>query len=212
MTDSPNIDGTRDALIVAALCLFGRHGYAASSTREIAARAGTNVASIAYHFGGKDGLRKACGVAVAERIARVAGPPQEHGALSAAEAQAILEGVLRAAVRFLTSSPDADDIVGFIIRELSDPGEVLDDIYGRFIEAKHRELCVLWAAATGCEAESEATRLAVFAMIGQAVYFRIGRSIVLKRMGWATTGPDEAARIADVLIEYLRGAIERSRI
>lgn len=212
MSDSPKHDGTRAALIAAALHLFGKQGYAATSTREIAARAGTNVASIAYHFGGKEGLRSACGAAVAERVAQVTGPPQEHGPLSPAEAGAILEAGLRAAVRFLTAASDSEHVVGFMFREMTEPGGVLDEVYARFIEAKHRELCTLWAAATGREAESEETRLAVFATVGQAVYFRFGRPIVLKRMGWASIGPEEAERIADVLVEYLRGAIERNRI
>ena len=60
MPDSAQGESTRDKLIAAGLHLFGRKGFAATSTREIAARAGTNVASIAYHFGGKDGLRMAC--------------------------------------------------------------------------------------------------------------------------------------------------------
>ena len=35
---------------------FGEKGFAATSIREIAALAGSNIASISYHFGGKEGL------------------------------------------------------------------------------------------------------------------------------------------------------------
>ena len=51
-----------------AIPFFGTKGFAATSTREIAAAAGTNVASIAYHFGGKDGLRLACAREFAARV------------------------------------------------------------------------------------------------------------------------------------------------
>ena len=50
-------DATRLALIRAALDLFGAKGFEAASTRDVAAAAGANLASIAYHFGGKEGLR-----------------------------------------------------------------------------------------------------------------------------------------------------------
>ena len=50
-------DATRTAIVEAAMRGFAEKGFAATGTREIAALAGTNVASIAYHFGGKDGLR-----------------------------------------------------------------------------------------------------------------------------------------------------------
>ena len=53
-------DATRTAIVEAAMRGFAEKGFAATGTREIAALAGTNVASIAYHFGGKDGLRLAC--------------------------------------------------------------------------------------------------------------------------------------------------------
>ena len=50
---------TRKALVIAALKLFGTVGYDGASTREIAAAANANLGSIAYHFGGKEGLRLA---------------------------------------------------------------------------------------------------------------------------------------------------------
>ena len=49
-------DATRLALVMAALKLFGRQGFDGTSTREIATAANANIGSIAYHFGGKDGL------------------------------------------------------------------------------------------------------------------------------------------------------------
>ena len=64
---SPRSDATRAALVAAGLDLFGRRGFEATSTREIAAAAGVNLAAIAYHFGSKDGLRLACADFIAAR-------------------------------------------------------------------------------------------------------------------------------------------------
>ncbi len=61
---------TRAALIRVGLDLFGARGFEAASTRAIAAAAGANVAAIAYHFGGKEGLRLACADHVAATIRR----------------------------------------------------------------------------------------------------------------------------------------------
>ena len=47
---------TREALLEAAERLFSSRGYAAVGTREIAERAGANLASIKYHFGSKHDL------------------------------------------------------------------------------------------------------------------------------------------------------------
>lgn len=52
-------EGTRDALLEAALAEFSAHGFAGARTGAIAARAGVNKQLISHHFGGKDGLYRA---------------------------------------------------------------------------------------------------------------------------------------------------------
>ncbi|WP_420112448.1 TetR/AcrR family transcriptional regulator [Pseudactinotalea sp.] len=44
----------------AALALFATHGYAGTSVRAVAARAGVSSALVAHHFGSKSELRRAC--------------------------------------------------------------------------------------------------------------------------------------------------------
>ena len=68
---SARSEATRAALVRAALDLFGARGYEATSTREIAAAAEANIAAIAYHFGGKEGLRLACADFVVATISEV---------------------------------------------------------------------------------------------------------------------------------------------
>jgi AcrR family transcriptional regulator len=50
---------TKDRILIAGLRLFGDQGYAAASMRAITDAAGVNIASVNYHFGGKDGLFRA---------------------------------------------------------------------------------------------------------------------------------------------------------
>ncbi len=49
----PTRGDTRDLILAAALRLLGRNGYGGLTARAIAAEAGTNVASLNYHFGSK---------------------------------------------------------------------------------------------------------------------------------------------------------------
>lgn len=118
--------------------------------------------------------------------------------LSPDEAHQRLTMLLDRMVSFITAQAEADEIVQFVLRELATPSPALDRIYTGVFEPTHRRLCVIWAAATGEDAESESTRLSVFTMIGQVVYFRIGREAVLRRMGWPTIGPREAGKISTV--------------
>ncbi len=62
---------TRERLLEEALRLFAERGYAGVGIREVATAAQTNIASIAFHFSGKDGLYQAVVTRVAEELARL---------------------------------------------------------------------------------------------------------------------------------------------
>jgi TetR/AcrR family transcriptional regulator, regulator of cefoperazone and chloramphenicol sensitivity len=205
-------EGTRQALIRAGLDLFGRNGFDATSTREIAHAAKVNSAGIAYHFGGKDGLRKACAEAVIARLQSVlaGGAPAVAMELEAADRDAAAEQLLALVdrvVAFLTTAPESEMIARFVVREMFTPSLAFEAIYGGLFEPVHRRVCQVWAAATGMAPEAPATRLAVFAAIGQIVYFRIARPAVTRRMGWDGIGPEEARAIAAAVRRSVRANI-----
>jgi AcrR family transcriptional regulator len=206
-SETPPAELTRAALVRAALKLFGRQGFDGTSTREIAAEAQANIGSIAYHFGGKEGLRAAAADYIVETIQTVAGQAfgggQSPTATNAEAARAQLFAVLERMVGFVLASPQAGEIVQFVLRELSHPTAALDRIYDGVFEPTHRRLCQIWEQATGEPAESERTRLTVFTLIGQVIYFRIGREAVMRRMGWHDIGAAEAAKVVAVTTDNL---------
>lgn len=210
-------DMTRAALVQAALKLFGRQGFDGTSTRQIAAEAQANIGSIAYHFGGKEGLRTAAADFIVETIQTVAGQALGNvqapapGPASPEAAQAQLFAALERMVGFVVASPQAGEIVQFVLRELSHPTAALDRIYDGVFEPTHRRLCQLWEQATGEPAESETTRLTVFTLIGQVIYFRIGREAVMRRMGWNDIGATEAAKVVATTSGNLKAILAARR-
>ncbi|MCW2309646.1 TetR/AcrR family transcriptional regulator [Rhodobium gokarnense] len=56
MPRSPYTKDTRQQILEAAQKTFAEYGYDRTSIRQIVARAGTNIASVNYHFGSKDAL------------------------------------------------------------------------------------------------------------------------------------------------------------
>lgn len=191
---------TRMALLRAGLRLFGRKGYEGTSTRELAALAKANIGSIAYHFGGKEGLHLACADFIVESIRSVSEPALAEAA-AAQTADAAAEGLNRSLeqlVSFFVASPEIGDFAQFVLRELSVPSPALDRLYDGIFAPTHKQLCLVWEQATGEPAESEAVKLRMFMMIGQVVYFRIAREAVLRRMDWTDIGPQQAATIAAI--------------
>ncbi len=204
---------TRKALIEAGLQLFGEKGYEAVSTREIADTAAANIGSIAYHFGGKPGLRLACARHVMDRLRMIVGP-MFTGALpplTPIAAQQALEMQVEQFGRFIAASAEAEVFASFILREIMQSGEVFQLVYAEMFKPLHMRLCQVFALATGLDAESEEVRLATFSLLGQVIYFRIGRPAVLKRMEWDDIAGQEADQVIAVLKKNLRGLIAAYR-
>lgn len=65
---------TQQRIVCAALEMFGRQGFAGTSTRDIAAAAGVNTPAIQYYFGGKQGLYDACVDQLTDRVWRRIAP------------------------------------------------------------------------------------------------------------------------------------------
>ena len=208
-------DQTRLALIHAALTQFGRFGYDGATTRDIAAEAKANIGSIAYHFGGKEGLHEACARHIVETMQELARPVltalPDAGSLQPDQAEALLRLALERMAGFVIGQPEAGAIVSFILRELDRPTAALDTVYTGVFEPVHRRFCEVWAAATGEDAESDATKIRVFTLIGQVVYFRIGREAVRRRMGWDRVGEAETAQVVEAAQANLAAILAASR-
>jgi AcrR family transcriptional regulator len=207
-------EATRLALIHAALDLFGAEGFEAASTRAVAAAAGANLGSIAYHFGGKQGLRLACADHVIETIRGALGPTlaaAAAGPLTPAASRDLLARVVEAIVGFLVVRPEAQAIARFVVREMFEPTEVFERLYAEAFAPMHERFCAVWATATGAPADSVETRLATLAMLGQILYFRIGRRVAMRRLGWNAIGPHEGEAIRATLVAHLDAALAAAR-
>ncbi len=206
-------DVTRRALIEAALKLFGDRGYEAVSTREIADHAAANIGSIAYHFGGKPGLRRAAAAHVVSTMTSMAGPGLHKPLpkMSPNEAMGALEQLTHPFIQFLVGGSEGRLFLNFMLREIMQPGEILDHVYAEMFKPVHTRFCQIVGMATGLDPESEEMRILVFSIIGQGIYFHIGRPIVLKRLEWDDIGPAQAEKIRAVLIKNLRTIILANR-
>ena len=205
---------TRASLISAALELFGNHGYDAVSTRQIADHAAANIGSIAYHFGGKPGLRTACieyviGIVHESLGASLTMPLPSH--LTPDEALDMLDGMIGTMMRIGASREDADLLSTFMTREMVVPGEVDGLLYERMAKPLHERFCQLFAIAVGRPEAPEAYALTVFSLIGQSVFFRICKPVVMKRLGWSCFGLDEAQAAIAVFSDNLRAIVARHR-
>jgi AcrR family transcriptional regulator len=208
---------TRQKLLAAAIESFGHHGFDGTSIREIAKAANVNIAGIAYHFGGKDQLYRACLEHITETMRHGLSERLASGneaSLSPAEARETLKDTLFAVTELLLATPEAASFVRIVVREQMDPSSAFEILYARFMEPMHRRLCALWSIAAGSAPESEATKIAIFSLLGQVLLFRIARAGALRRMGWRDIGERELNAIKHriaINVDLLTQAAEEDR-
>jgi len=195
---------TRQKLISAALDLFGRIGFEATSTRAIAQAAGANIGSIKYHFGGKEGLYAAVAEHIAEGISGtilpiIAESRARPGEPTPDTAREVLIAILLGFNHLMVANPETEGWARFIMREQMAPSVAFDILYEGVMGRAHGFMTELVAKITGDPPESPAARLTAFAMIGQVLIFRVARAAVMRRMDWQRIGRSEEVLIKDTL-------------
>jgi AcrR family transcriptional regulator len=207
---SRSADATRERLIDAALDAFGINGFDGASTREIARRAGANLAAIPYHFGGKEGLHRAVAKHIVDSINASMGALVEateaqlqQQTVSAALARRMLHATVDRAADTLLARPEAARWARFIIREQMDPSPSFAVLHDGFMGRAHAMVTALYAAATGRDARAPETAVRVFGILGQLLVFRMARGLVEARLGWHAYGQSEVAMVKAMLHAHL---------
>jgi AcrR family transcriptional regulator len=208
MTDAKVVsrgDQTREALIRAALDVFGRSGFDAASTRAIADVAGVNQALIGYHFGGKQGLY----LGVFEHII---GQMRQHMAPVAGQVEARLTRAPSAepqrrelAVELLLLVFDAfnemnlqharEGWVRLILREQQDPTEAFQLLYDSVLSRMMGLVTRLVALGSGLGDDSEECRIRAMMIFGQLLVFYTIRGTASRHLGWQELSLDNIAAL-----------------
>ncbi len=201
---------TRQRLVDAAIDLFGKFGYDATSTRALSEAAGANLSAIPYHFSTKRALHLAAAQHIADIIAHTIGPVMEtfeneiyDDALTRTRAIALLQEVFTPFIAMLTSE-QSSKWAHFILREQASPSEAFDILYehgaGRFIRA----VTHLTAIATGDEPGSKRARLRALTLVGQALVFRTARALTLRTLETDRLDQADIALVTALIRENIR--------
>lgn len=205
---------TRERLIEAGGAVFAAQGYRGATMREIAERAGANLAAAHYHFGSKQDLYREVARSYFERLeARLA----ESGSAGAGRvrSRAAAAAALRARVRtMLEVLLEEDDVhAQLMLREFADPSEVLPEIVRRWIDPLRRDMeQLLGQLAPGLD-EAGVAR-AGRSVVGQVFFYRTHRAALLLMMGRRAYPPGFADEVAEHVVAFTKGGLavlERKR-
>lgn len=121
-------DETRDRILSAGIACFAARGYRGATTRTLAAAAQVNVATLAYHFGDKEGLYRAAIDRLYERFLSVR---PDVGLLAEGSPRERLERLARFAIGF---SREHRAEVRLLLRHVLEEGQLPAPLRERWLE------------------------------------------------------------------------------
>jgi TetR/AcrR family transcriptional regulator, regulator of cefoperazone and chloramphenicol sensitivity len=191
-------DATRLHIIETALDVFGAHGFEDASTRQIARRAGVNLAALHYYFGGKQDLYRACAEHLAamgeERVAPFLELIRQQGASREALLD-LLHRLLDAFADRLVGPRDPPAVVAFFFREQIAPTEAFDILYERVMAPLLNACSSLVARLIDEPDGSEEAALRTLAILGPLMVFQRAREPSLRVLRWPDFEGERLARI-----------------
>jgi len=198
-TRSTRSDGVeaRARLLHAALRLFAEKGFANTSTRELAAAAGVNIAAISYYFGDKAGLYRA---AYTEPMGSC------NDLIVCNVGEVSLEQALRLMLTQIVEPMKLGDLVQLCtrlhFREMLEPtGLWAEEIDNGIRPAQVALVLVLCKHLGLTDPDDDVHRLA-FSIVGLAIHLFVGRDIVQALQPQLLANPEAIDAYTERLLSY----------
>jgi len=204
---------TRKRLIAAASTLFAERGFHGTKVRDIAARAGVNLAAGNYHYGSKKALYLEV---LRAQFAETRAMLKRRGAVtSARKLDQLSHGAVVALLRTrahvmldLLLGPPAGVQGTLMLREMTDPSEALPVIVEEFIRPMKQEIEEIVAHLAPGLSARQVERCA-FSVVGQALFYRFTMPATLKMWGQREYPGGLARLLAEHITEFSLGGLER---
>ena len=199
--------------MAAASTLFAERGFHGTTVRDIAERAGANVAAGNYHYGSKKALylevlRAQFAEVRALLAARGASPqPAELTRLARPALVRILRTRVKVMLDMLIGPPPG--VHGMLMqREMVDPSEAMPVIVGEFIRPMFEEMYGI-VAHLGPELDRRSVERCVHSIIGQGLFYQFTRPALLEMLAIEDYPRSLAAELTDHITDFSLGGLEQ---
>ena len=204
-------EAARLHIIETAVEVFGVHGFEDASTREIARRAGVNLASLHYYFGTKQELYRACAEHLAvmgeARVAPFLALMDQPGASRDAQLK-LLRRLLDAFADRLVGPRDPPSMVAFFLREQIAPTEAYEILHQRVMGPMLGACASLVGRLIDKPVDAEETMLRTLAILGPLMMFQRARQVSLRALNWPDFEGERLARIKALMWRQAQAMLE----
>ena len=213
-------DETRQRIIDAGVKLFGEHGFAGASTRDIAAAAEVNAPALQYYFENKEGLYLACAEYITNDLRdRFAPAMRQANAVlkNEGDMDALVEaylGIQRVMLDSVLSQPHASKKRLFVARELGDEEANVASklLHRRLKQPLNKAMLSLLSRLTGLGANDPVTRIRSLTLKGLIMPFYHPPGACLDVLGWKEIDAARVALLKANVLEQTRTLLNSWRV
>ncbi|WP_226015621.1 TetR/AcrR family transcriptional regulator [Novosphingobium sp. FKTRR1] len=203
---------TAERILAAGMDCFAREGFAGATTRMIAAQAGVTLPVIAYHFGNKEGLHRACANAIVEQYRRRLLPlvssaraAADSDAITREEARHWLETILLALVSAITADAEQRLSTDFVLREMSEQGPGFALLFAELWQPGIALVADLLGMARAQDGSPQPDRIGAVMLLAALSAFTREEAISRPFLGWERIDDARHDEIGAAALRLLRG-------
>ena len=194
---------SRERLLHSALGLFAQHGFAKTSTRQIAEAAGTNLAAISYYFGDKAGLYRAA-------FFELQGKPEDDIARFSNPALSLREALRGVYVGFLEPLKQGEltrCCMTLHMREMLEPTGLWEEEIRQGIKPVHEALVAVLCRHLGLNRADDDVRRLAICVAALGVHLHVGRDVTDALAPRLNAGANALGQWADRLVMYAEAMV-----
>lgn len=203
-------DTIKQRLLDAAGHVFAERGFEHATIREISRRAKANIASVNYHFGGKEGLYAEVFAYGARRALATYPPDLGLGPKPTPEEQlhAFIYSFL---CRFLKDDQRDGWHITLCAREMVQPTIALDRVVEEIIRPLSERLTVIVRLLLPVGTPSDEARRCALSVVGQCLFYHHSRHVIERLYGPQRHTDGELRRLADHITTFSLTALHARR-
>jgi AcrR family transcriptional regulator len=168
-------DDARTRLLQAAGPVFADKGYHAATVRDICLAAGTNVASVNYHFGDKENLyAETIKLARQARADRFPMPDWSPGTAASER----LEDFVTTLLLRLIATDELSWNTRLMLREVVEPTGVCGQLVREYVRPLFHLLLEIVSELLPQSAPRHQVQQVAFSIVGQCLYYRVAQNVV----------------------------------
>ncbi len=204
---------TKARILRAAVTEFAEQGYRGATVRGIVTRAGaSNLNSVVYYFGGKEGLYKA----VLEFMFLEADnfrDSEEERVSSCGTPEERLAGMIRFLCRAIYSIRNDVDraLYAIFVKEVGAPTPMFNEMVERYLRPSKEKMCSLLREFLGADVPRSTIEACEYSISAQILHGALGWSIISRTFPEQAPFETRVDELAEHVVRFSLGGLERFR-